>query len=101
MLRLSRAAQEDLQQVYLTGLELFGAHQADAYIDGLLAALDTIADFPRAGMARPEFGPTSRSLTYKSHVVLYRLDGDAAFVRRIRHGLEDWQSTHPDLEDPS
>lgn len=101
MLRLSRPAREDLQQVYLTGLDLFGPTQADIYIDGLLAALDLIADFPRASVARPEFGPTSRSLTYKSHVVLYRLDGDDVFVRRIRHGLEDWQSVSPDAEERS
>lgn len=99
--RLSRPARDDLQQVYLTGVDLFGSRQADVYIDGLLAALDVIADFPRAGLARPEFGPTSRSMTYKSHVVLYRLDGDDVFVRRIRHGLEDWQWASPDVEERS
>ncbi|QIF82731.1 type II toxin-antitoxin system RelE/ParE family toxin [Brevundimonas sp. 'scallop'] len=49
MLRLSRAARADLQQVYLQGLELFGGRQADDYIEGLFAKLDLLADFPRLG----------------------------------------------------
>ena len=101
MLTLSRLAKQDLQHVYLSGLELFGLSQADKYIDGLLSALDVLADFPHAGAARPEFGPSSRSLSYKSYVVLYRVDGSDVFVRRIRHGLEDWQSIHADAEDSS
>lgn len=92
MLRLSRKARTDLQQVYVQGVEMFGSRQADAYIDGLLAQLDLIADFPRIGVNRPEFGQNTHILTYKSHAVIYRVDEDQVFIRRIRHGLEDWQA---------
>lgn len=92
MLRLSRKARADLQQLYLQGFELFGARQADAYIDGLIMQMDLIADFPRIGVPRPEFGPNTHVLTYKSHAVLYRVDEDDVFIRRIRHSLEDWQA---------
>ena len=54
MLRLSREARADLQQVYLQGLELFGSRQADDYIEGLFAKLDLLAHFPQLGGARPE-----------------------------------------------
>ncbi|WP_395942663.1 type II toxin-antitoxin system RelE/ParE family toxin [Brevundimonas sp.] len=93
MLRLSRKARADLQHVYLQGVELFGVRQADAYIDGLLAELDLLTEFPRIGLARPELGSDTYVLFYKSHALLYRIDDETdVFVRRIRHGLEDWQN---------
>lgn len=97
MLRLSREARADLQQVYLQGIETFGSRQADDYIEGLFAKLDLLADFPRLGAARPELSPDAHVIFYKSHAILYRIDGEAVFVRRIRHGLEDWQSDASDI----
>jgi toxin ParE1/3/4 len=94
MLRLSRKAKADLQHIYLQGVDLFGGRQADAYIEGLLAELDLLADFPRIGGARPELGHDTHVLFYKSHAILYRIDDVTdVFVRRIRHGLEDWQTS--------
>ncbi|WP_299176685.1 type II toxin-antitoxin system RelE/ParE family toxin [uncultured Brevundimonas sp.] len=92
MLRLSCKARADLQHVYIQGVELFGHRQADIYIDGLLGQMDLIADFPRIGVPRPEFGPNTHVLSYKSHAVIYRVDEDQVFIRRVRHGLEDWQA---------
>lgn len=97
MLRLSREARSDLQHVYLQGLELFGSHQADDYIEGLFAKLDLLAQFPRLGAARPELSPDALVIFYRSHAILYRIDGADVFVRRIRHGLEDWQSNTSDI----
>ena len=92
MLRLSREARADLQQVYLQGLELFGSRQADDCIEGLFAKLDLLTDFPRLGAARPELSADAHVMLYKSHAVLYRIDDADVFIRRIRHALEDWQS---------
>lgn len=93
MLNLSLKAREDLRIMYWQGLEMFGQIQADRYIDGLLGTLDLIADFPGMGRRRSELGPSGRAHTYKSHVILYRIEasGDVR-VQRIRHGLEDWQT---------
>ena len=96
MLRLSFRAKTDLQQVYLQGLELFGGRQADDYIEGLFAKLDLLAQFPRLGSARPELSADAHVAFYKSHAILYRIDDVDVFVRRIRHGHEDWQSDAPD-----
>jgi toxin ParE1/3/4 len=92
MLRLSREARADLQQVYLQGLELFGSRQADDYIEGLFAKLDLLMDFPRLGAARPELSADAHVMFYKSHAVLYRIDDADVFIRRIRHALEDWHA---------
>ena len=73
----------------LIAAEVFGSAQADMYIEGLLAALDLLADYPRLGQAEEELGPTARRHAYRSHVVLYRTDGDADVrIQRIRHGRE-------------
>ena len=97
MLRLSREARADLQQVYLQGLELFGSRQADDYIEGLFAKLDLLAHFPQLGGARPELCADVHVIFYKSHAILYRIDDADVFVRSIRHGLEDWQSDASDV----
>ena len=96
MLRLSREARADLQQVYLQGIEMFGRRQADDYIEGLFSKLDLLADFPRLGAVRPELSADAHVVFYNSHAILYRIDDADMFVRGIRHSLEDWQSDTSD-----
>jgi toxin ParE1/3/4 len=99
MLNISRAARDDLRSLFWHGMDMFGPIQADRYIEGLLETLDRIADFPRIGIQRREFGPTVRVHAHRSHVIVYRIEesGDV-FIQRIRHGLEDWQA-QPGLDD--
>jgi toxin ParE1/3/4 len=79
---------------------MFGVAQADRYIEGLLNALDMIADFPAAARLRTELQPPIRAYPYKSHLILYDLDatGDVLVVR-IRHGHEDWAGQAGDNSD--
>jgi toxin ParE1/3/4 len=51
-----------------------------------------LSNFPRAAPERPELGRSSRMHPYKSHVIVYRLDGPDIFIQRVRHGREDWMS---------
>lgn len=99
MLNISRAARDDLRILFWRGMDMFGPAQADLYVEGLLETLDRIADFPRMGVPRPEFGPTARVHAHRSHVILYRIeDSGDVFIQRIRHGHEDWQAL-PGLDD--
>ncbi len=41
---------------------------------------------------RPELGTASRIHPYKSHIIIYRLDGQDILVQRVRHALEDWEN---------
>jgi len=41
---------------------------------------------------RTELNPSVRIKTLKSHIILYRIDGETIDVIRIRHGQEDWLS---------
>jgi len=51
-----------------------------------------LAAFPLAAPERTELGQGSRVYPYKSHIIIYRLDGADIFIQRVRHGLEDWLS---------
>jgi toxin ParE1/3/4 len=88
--RLSRKAEEDILDIYLSGAAAFGQDQAERYHAGLEQAFLFLADFPRAALERPELGGSSRVHPYKSHIIIYRLDGADIFIQRIRHGSEDW-----------
>ena len=90
-LTVSEEADRDLDALYRQGVEIFGLAQADRYIEGLLNALDLIADFPGAARLRTELQPPVRAYPYKSHLILYDIGatGDVLVVR-IRHGHEDW-----------
>lgn len=89
--RLTRAAADDLVQIYLEGLAMFGAAQADRYHDGLGAAFAFLADYPLAARLRDEISPPVRVHRYQSHLILYDIaEDDAVLILRVRHGREDW-----------
>ena len=45
--RFSGPADDDLEQVYIRGVEMFGVDQAERYVAGLKDACRLIGDFPR------------------------------------------------------
>ncbi len=87
--RLSRKAEADILDIYLTGAGAFGQDQAERYHAGLETAFAFLSESPRAAPERAELGG-SRVHPYKSHIIIYRLDGADIFVQRVRHGSEDW-----------
>jgi toxin ParE1/3/4 len=99
-LTVSEEADRDLDALYRQGVEMFGFAQADRYIEGLLNALDLIANFPGAARLRTELQPPIRAYAYKSHLVLHDLDATGGLhIVRIRHGHEDWAGQASDSLD--
>jgi len=88
--RLSRKAEQDILDIYLTGAGAFGQGQAERYHAGLERAFAFLSEFPLAAPERDELGRSSRVHPYKSHIIIYRLDGADIFIQRVRHGSEDW-----------
>lgn len=89
--RLTQAAVNNIQDIFIEGLALFGLAQADKYHDGLTIAFEFLADFPRAARLREEIQPPVRAYRYKSHMILYDLGADdAVIILTVRHGREDW-----------
>ncbi|PTS84548.1 MULTISPECIES: type II toxin-antitoxin system RelE/ParE family toxin [unclassified Caulobacter] len=90
--RLSRKAEADIIDLYLIGADAFGEAQAERYHAGLEQAFAFLSDFPRAAPEREGLGRSSRVHPYKSHIIIYRLDGADILIQRVRHAHEDWMS---------
>ena len=88
--RISRKAEDDIVQIYVMGVTEFGVDQAERYHEGLERAFAFLSDFPLAAPERAELRGSSRVHPYKSHIILYRLDGADIFIQRVRHASEDW-----------
>jgi toxin ParE1/3/4 len=89
--RLTRRAADDVAEIFLQGLSIFGMTQADTYHDGLTAAFAFLAEYPHAARLREEIDPPVRAYPYKAHLIVYELDAkDAPVILRARHGREDW-----------
>lgn len=88
--RVSRKAEEDIVELYLTGVRLFGVALAERYHEGLERAFEFVAAHPRAVRERTEIDPPVRIHPYNAHLVVYRTDTEGVLILRIRHGCEDW-----------
>lgn len=89
-LRFTRAADADILNMMIEGIERFGPAQADAYAEGLKTACRAIEDNPEIVRLRTEFTPPVRIYRYSSHIIVYVTDGEGVLVVRVRHGREDW-----------
>lgn len=88
--RLSRKAEDDIIQLYLSGVRDFGAAQAEGYYAGLEPVLTFLANYPSAARERREINPSVRIHRYRSHLIVYVIEDPGILVLRIRHGREDW-----------
>lgn len=88
--KLTRKAEEDFIQIYLTGVAEFGEMVAENYQAGLRAAFEFLSEYPYAAREREEISPPVRAHPYKSHLVVYIIDGEDILILGIRHGREDW-----------
>ncbi len=89
--RLSKAAEADLIDIFLSGVEAFGVKQAEIYQDKIDHSIAIIGDNPDLARLRTEITPPVRIHPVGSHVIVYLVD-DGGLVRilRIRHQRENW-----------
>lgn len=69
--RLARQADQDLIDVYLTGVRTFGSMQAERYHTGLIAHFDLLATHPEIAHEREELRPPMRLHPYRASLVAY------------------------------
>jgi toxin ParE1/3/4 len=86
---LSRRADTDISAIYLYGCAEFGMAQADAYTDGLFATIRFLAETPYAARERREFRRPVRCFPFRSHLIVYAVEGDRVLILRILHGHQD------------
>jgi toxin ParE1/3/4 len=88
---LSDQALDDMAQIYLEGLRLFGVVQADRYIANLDEVYGMLADHPRMGRENADLRPPVLIFPSGSHIVVYEVAaGDHVRIIRIRHHRENW-----------
>jgi len=89
--KLSARAGDDIFNIYLEGVRLFGVEQAEKYYAGLERAFEFLSYNPKAARERLEISPPVRVHPYRSHIIVYLVDNeDDVLILRIRHGREDW-----------
>lgn len=87
--RLRPAAVADLETIWEFSAARWSPDHADAYINGIIAAFEKIAENPRLYRERLEFAPPVRFYLYKAHLIVFRDADDHLDVIRIRHARED------------
>lgn len=88
--RISTAAQQDIDEIYLYGILNYGPRQADGYLGGLRRALLLIAEHPLMGRERDEVRPPIRLWLHEAHHVFYDLIDGTVVVQRVLHHSADW-----------
>lgn len=86
--RLSSLADRDLDEIWLYVAEEASPSTADRLIDAIVDRFDILAEQPRMGRLRPEFGEGVRSFTVENHVIYYRHESEV-LIARVLHGRRD------------
>jgi toxin ParE1/3/4 len=86
--RLSALAEQDLEEIWSYVAGDASPATADRLIDAIIERFELLAERPRIGRLRLEFGPSVRSFAVENHVIYYRHDGDV-LIARVLHGRRD------------
>ena len=70
-LKLSRAAQQHLEDIWLYTISEWGEDQAEKYVALIEKALSLLADNPYVGKVRPDVKPGYRALQAGKHLIFY------------------------------
>lgn len=88
-LRVSAGARRDLERIGAVGVQDHGVTASAAYVEGFRKLFRLLREQPFAGQARSELGQDIRSLSYRPHRILYRVQGDTVIIDRIIHQARD------------
>ena len=90
---LSEAARNDRRAIAAYTYEQFGALQARRLRDRFQAILESLAESPLSGRARPDLDPPGSAFRYAvalgTFVIVYEPTGAGIRVARILHGARD------------
>jgi toxin ParE1/3/4 len=92
-LRLSRAAEIELEAIDAFSFEQFGDDVATAYMRGFDELFDLLRRHPRAGRESGELGKGLRQIMHRSHRILYRVAKDEVLIVRVLHHAMDARRT--------
>jgi toxin ParE1/3/4 len=87
--RLSALAEQDLDEIWSYVDEDASTTTADRLVDAIIDRFELLAEQPRMGRQRPEFGEGVRSFVVESYVIYYRHDDGDLLIARVLHGRRD------------
>ena len=90
--RLTPAAQEDLEDIWVYTAQTWSVDQAERYTDALEEAFDRLLIMPEMARERREFDPPVRVHPSAEHIIVYRIEQDHLAILRILGGRQDWLS---------
>jgi toxin ParE1/3/4 len=86
---LSNAADADIEDILLYGVERFGAETAESYVRGFDDCFALIAAHPAIGAVHDIVRPPVHSLPHGSHRIYYDVLPDRIVIRRVLHKAMD------------
>lgn len=99
--RLSELAEQDLLETWLYVAADASVERADRLLEAIGQRFELLAEHPRMGRRRPEFGSDVRSFVVENHVIYYRPE-EELLIARVLHGSRDqaaaWQESAEDDE---
>jgi toxin ParE1/3/4 len=94
--RLSRGAEIDLEALHVYVRDNRSPDKADALLDLLLAAIETLETFPLPGSVPKELDALGirefRQILVEPYRLIYRVSGKTVFVMVIADGRRDMQA---------
>lgn len=90
--RLSPAARIDLSGIWDYTAEMWSPDQADAYLRGLGEKLKMLCDHPAIAREHTEIAPPIRLLSYRSHLIIYRIEENHVAIIRVVYKRQDWRA---------
>jgi toxin ParE1/3/4 len=93
--RLTKAAEDDLLDMFIYGFETFGRRKAEEYRRRMIRCFNLLAENPRLGRGVEQFAAGARRHEHAQHVIFY--DEQPYDVRII--GIVHVRSIHRLLDD--
>jgi len=90
--RLTPAAQNDIEDIWLYTAQQWSMAQADRYADILEDTFERLLFMPEMARERPEFDPPVRIHPSAEHLIIYRIEADHIAILRILGARQDWHA---------
>lgn len=89
ILSISKAAYQDLDEIYRFSLENWSEKQANKYFTMLYDDFYKLLNQPKFGTTAKELGDNIRTILSGSHLIIYRPKADELQILRIVHAAMD------------
>ncbi len=82
-LRITKLADQDIDDLYCEGFTTWGEKQADSYYDGLLDRFERICENPKMYPKANNIRSGYRRSVYEKHSIYYVIDDDSIEIRAV------------------